>query len=628
MTKKKPYLLAAFLLTASLLGADETVAAENTLAPNPPSYIPINLSYPAESRPIEIRISREQSLAYHWSAGKKITIQIYVEDRANQKRFLRDREGRRSWTMVIGQNLEASLTIRPVLSTYTGRLIFTAENMMILAPTPYLAETMGLTVEKVYEARFPDGAALRVHYTDQILEESGASAQFPKQVLDASVSAYQTITQYGGFRTEGYSLANPDESYAYDPDKTVDIYLGNTNEANQFLYHSFSSLSFRDAPCFDTVKLSETAYQSVILLPANYREFIQNWEHLNPSSLGARNTNVDLRGTLIHEMLHVILFYYNKNLSRENGETVNPVDPKKAPANKNHLDWYVEGLARYFETFAGARHDFYSQGFRETLPDKIRFSRGGSNYFMRYPDQPFMELRYENALFWRFIDHQFGMASIEKLSRSFRTDARSENFHLSLEKATGASFEDLLKRFAMAALLSDFGLKDDAKYLKEVARTRLLYKNGLFYLVDGYGGQKALGKTCRTDWIGRWDATKAKLGELPVAGDNTDACDVSGWATDFYEIAFDEARPELPRVRVVRESGAAKFLVQAVLRTKGGSLITEEWRDEGAGSGRTVSLKELTEREGLSQESIERAYLVITNLDEKKTANYEISASI
>ncbi len=487
---------------------------------------------------------------------------------------------------------------------------------------------MGLTLEKVYEARFRDGAAVRVHYTDQILAESGASSQFPKQVVDACVIAYQTITQHEGFGAEGYSLAKPDTSYAFDPDKTVDVYLGNAAQNNQFLFHSFSNLSYRDAPCFDTVKISDTAYQSVILLPANYREFIQNWEHLNPSSLGERNTNIDLRGTLIHEMLHVVLFYYNKNLNRESGETVNPIDPKNQAPRKKHLDWYVEGLARYFETFAGARHDFYSQGFRETLPDKIRFSRGGSNYFMRYPDQPFTELRYENALFWRFIDYQFGMASIESLSRSFRDDAAPENFHRALERSTQTAFDEILRRFSLAALLNDFGLKDDAGYLKEVARTKLIYKNGLFYLVDGHGREKALGKTCRTDWIGQWDSIKARLGELPVAGDNTDDSDVSGWATDYYEIAFDAAHPELPRIKVLHENAGQGLLVQIVLRTKGGSLITDHWKDAGEGFGKALDLQALAAREGLTGESVEKAYVLITNLEPKATLNYEINASI
>ena len=232
-------------------------------------------------------------------------------------------------------------------------------------------------LEKTREYRFRDGVILKVHFTDQILKGSREDIHFVKEVLDAAVFAYQTITQFQGFSSPGFSFASPNKNYAYDPDRTIDIYLGHPDDSHAYRSHGFDNVSFKDAPCFDTVKVAENQYQAVILLPANYREFISNWEKINPSPLGVRHLSADLRGTLIHEMLHVILFYYNKNLNKD---PAFPSDSEKAHAlsRSKRIDWYVEGLARYFEMLAGARHDFFSQGFKQTLPDKIRFSRGGS----------------------------------------------------------------------------------------------------------------------------------------------------------------------------------------------------------------------------------------------------------
>lgn len=614
-------LLVAAFLTLSLVPAK----ASDLPASSRSSYTSLNQNVTYPSQPLVIEIGREQCIAYHWRAGQVITIQAYVEGRGGRKHFLRDHQGQRSWKLFIGKELEGSVSIAPALNNYTGRLTVTGDGNILSAPTPYLSETLGRTLEKVHENRFRDGASVKVHFTDQILDENNVAAVFPKQVLDAAVIAYQTITQIEGFNTPGFSFVEPDRSYAYDPDKTIDIYLGNSNTDNLFKFHGFLSQSFRDAPCFDTVRTGEKAYNAVILLPADYREFIKNWERLNPSPMGARNINVDLRGTLIHEMLHAILFYYNRNLNHESAEeAVVSTDPTSV---KKKLDWYVEGLARYFETFAGAKHDFYSQGFRETLPTKIRFSRGGSNYFMRYPDQPFTQLRYENALFWRFIDHQYGMKTIESLSRSFRGVDPSA-FYAALESVTQTSFRDLLKKFARASLLNDFGLKEDAVYLKEVARTRLLFKGGVFYLLDGHGGRKELGAVCRTDWIGAWGEFKAHFGELPVGGDNTNISDISVHATDFYEIGLDRGKPELPTLLIQGDGAGEGLAIQLILQTHGGSVIASDWEVPGGGAMRPVDVGRLAAKESLQAGDIAKIYLLITNLDPQKSVNYQISSSI
>lgn len=480
------------------------------------------------------------------------------------------------------------------------------------------------TLEKTREYQFGDGVILKVHFTDEILEESREDIYFVKEVLDAAVFAYQMITQFQGFSSPGFSFASSNKSYAYDPDRAIDIYLGHPDDNKSYRSHGFGHISFKDAPCFDTVKVAENQYQAVILLPSKYREFISNWEKINPSPLGARHVGADLRGTLIHEMLHVILFYYNKNLNKDPGSPSDSDKTQEMPRSKR-IDWYVEGLARYFETFAGARHDFFSQGFKQTLPDKIRFSRGGSNYFMRYPDQAFTELRYENALFWRFVDYRYGMPAIEKLSRNLR-GVRQTDFRSALEEVTKSSFNELLKSFAAAILFKDFGLKGDTRYLKDIARTHLVYREGQLFLRDGFGEEKPLGSNSRTDWIGEWDDQRAAFGELSVAGDDTEKSDVSGWATDFYQIDITGDPASLPWLGLSQGSEGQPLAVQAFIVSKGGSVFRMEMSRPKPGSGEAggLALNHEIEKEGLQPKDIDKIYLLITNTDPTALVSYEI----
>jgi hypothetical protein len=470
--------------------------------------------------------------------------------------------------------------------------------------------------EKWLDYSFEDGVKIRVHYDEEILKEAGADAYFPQEVLDAAVTAYQTITDFLGFNSEGFSFARPNLSYAYDPDRTLDIFLGLPAKENPYRFHGQRQFSFKDAPCFDTLKLSEHEYEAVILLPANYREFIKNWERINPSPLGTRNVEVDLRGTLIHEMLHAVLFYYNKNLNK---------DMRLEMKDSKQIDWYVEGLARYFETFVGARHDFFSQGFKQTLPDKIRFSRGGCNYFMRYPDQAFTELRYENAIFWKFIGDRYGMKAIERLSREFR-DSAGLSSAKQLERVLGVSFKEVLKKFSEAILSGNLGLKEDGVYLKSVAKTHLVLREDGFRLLDGFGEEKKLGDTCATDWIGRWEGERAAHGDPPVAGDNTEDADVSGWASDFIRIDWkaENSRAILPWLGVKNQEGVDRLAVQAFLVTRGGFWIQRELGEVLPGQTGRLDLQGTVVSMGLASQDIETVYLIITNLGFRNPIRYEI----
>ncbi len=574
-------------------------------------YTEINLSEPQKSQLLSVEIGADQAAIYGWRPGQSVLVQFYVDKKNGDRLYIKDTAGNKSWRVMLSKNGSGQLSIQPSPQSYTGRLSVKANNRLLMAPTPAFQGNLGKTLEKVIQYTFGDGVSIKVHFTDQMMAEGTNPEAFAKEVLDSAVLAYQTITTFKGFSTKGYSFANPDYNYAYDPDKTIDIYLGDTDEKTGSI-HGFNAATFKDAPCFDTIKLSDKAYDAVILIPANYSTFIKNWEKINPSYLGQRSVELDLRGTLMHEMLHAIIFYYNKNLNKETaGQS----------EGRHKIDWYVEGLARYFETFSGAKHDFFSQGFKQTLPGKIRFSRGGSNYFMRYPDQAFIELRYENALFWHYLDHRFGMKVIEKMSRDLR-DYENRSYRLSLERATGTKLETLLQEFALASLFKDFGLKENGVYLKEVARTRLTLRGGQLYLQQA-GEEKRLGTVCKTDWIPRWEGHSANLGAIPIAGDNTERSDVSGWATDFYEIDFKDSR--LPDLGVSMRSGGYSLLTQVILITKSGTHLKYQLREVRAAQEERLDLSALVNSEGLDATDIQKIYVLVTNTDPIASAQYELT---
>lgn len=616
------FILVGGLLCTMTFAADEPLSMEL-------AYSCINLSHPEKSIALIIPIPRELSIACHWKPWQELRVRAFVERKSGRKEYLVDSQGKNRWDVRLNSYGQGELVIMPAAASYTGRVQISINGKVVNLGRNALSFSLQRTLEKRGDYRFGDGTTIAVHYTDEILEENATDEYFAKEVLDDAVSAYQTITQFEGFNTAGFTFASPDKQYAYDPTRTIDVYLGTPGDSEDTTNHGFNARAFKEAPCFDTVKLSGNALHAVILLPANYRQFIKNWERLNPSPLGTRNVEVDLRGTLIHEMLHVVLFYYNHNLNKAALGTggADAAGTPRGLAKPEKVDWYVEGLARYFETFAGARHDFYSPGFKQMLPDKIRFSRGGSNYFMRYPDQPFTDLRYESALFWRFMDFKYGMPTIERLSRFLRRSG-PEGFQEALKKVTGKPFERLLEEFALALLSKDFGLKDDAVYLKEVAKTHLSYHDHAFYLKDGFGAEKPLGRVCQTDWIGEWNDRRAKFEEASVAGDNTPESDISGWATDFYQIDLRTGGDALPELAVTYTKGIGRPLTAiALVASRGGSLIKRQIGEITPSSTARINLSREMDKEHLRPQDIEKVYLLITNTDPTVKAQYEISVT-
>jgi len=573
--------------------------SSRSIPSNAPAYAEINLNNPALSTPISFVLTPSTSALNKLKPHQKIKIKAFVRQKGGKHIPLKDIDGKTSWVVTLNKKGEAMQFIQPARNNFSGPVSFLIDNQPMIegsdSPCPIL-------LRKVYEYRFLDGAGIRVHFTDESLERAGESAYFAKQVLDASVLAYQTIVDFQGFASPGYTFANPNKQYAYDPDATFDIYLGLGRQASDS-----KEPPGPEAPFFETLQRGAHEYEAMIFIPAHYRAFMENWERLNPSPLGRRQIGVDLQGTLVHEMLHAILFYYNKNINRSS-----------EPASKSHADWYVEGLARYFEFLAGARHDFFSQGFKQTLATKIRFSRGGANYLMRYPDQPFTALRYENALFWRFVADRYGMSAIERLSRELRR--RDPDPRVPLEIATGTRFNDLLKRFALAMLQKDFHLREDQNYLKSVARTSLVCRDDGFWIEDGFGQLGFLGKTCQIDWIGSWDGISAPLDAPSVAGDTSKSADISPWATDFFEIRMECSKT--PLFRVILKGPGRLLGVQAVVELRGGSTLIRDL--EGVVNERTLDVNTLIKEAGLDLRDVSKINILVTNLDPQKSCEYEI----
>ena len=186
------------------------------------------------------------------------------------------------------------------------------------------------------------------------------------------------------------------------------------------------------------------------------------------------------------------------------------------------------------------------------------------------------------------------------------------------------SFEKMLKKYALSVLTKDFGLLEQAHNLNDIAKTRLILREEELILTDGYGQERNLGKNCRTDWIGKWDHSKAHFGNAPVAGDSTDTADVSGWATDYFQIDIEKNRGPIPVIALYHEDGHGSLGFQAVLMTRAGSMIVKDAGDIAAGRESKIDLEAVIKKEGIGTHDIEAVYLLITNLHPQEPSIYQL----
>ena len=307
------------------------------------------------------------------------------------------------------------------------------------------ADSAGANSEVIRTCTLRDGVIIAVHYDPIILRQSHASPKvYAEMILSYSAQAYNEIVYRQGFDTPGFTFANPDKNYCYDKDGTVDIYILENGKA-------------KDAPCYDIIKREGRGYDACVRFPADYKSYLRSSGAANISMAGITRK---IKGSLFHEMSHVILYSYNKNIESWYVHTA-------GYSSHQGGDWYVEGLARYFETIGDSYENFFSKGFNKKNGKKIVLSQEGVNYLMAHPSESLKEARYDYSLFWAYLHDKYGMAKVEEISRKLRFISAAN-----MNEELPAIISDVLKE-EMGDLLKDFAM---TMYLKEFNRS---IKNGL-----------------------------------------------------------------------------------------------------------------------------------------------------
>jgi len=303
-------------------------------------------------------------------------------------------------------------------------------------------------------------------------------------------------------------------------------------------------------------------------IPADYQTYLKE-----ASRQFGYSDNIDmsshLKGALMHEMLHVITFYYNKNLL--SWYELNP-----STKCYEGGDWYVEGLARYFETLTGFEDNFYSAGFYQRIDDKkVRYMKGGVNWFMRRPDQRFSELEYDFAIFWKYLHQRFGMETIEELSCRLRfAENGGRDTSMLIEQATGIPFPEAIRGFAK--FVWDAAGKD--RNIEPVASCNLIF-NGRPLNKQG---------------------------------------DVNSWATDYYHIAM---RPSLV-FNINKISSSGDISTQVGLVTDQGFIVVGNSGIKGR-----FDLEQIVRENHIDAAKIKEIVIMVSNVS-PAMVKYELSLDV
>jgi len=399
-----------------------------------------------------------------------------------------------------------------------------------------------------------DGVVIAIHYYPDILSNYTLNTQeHIDTILKSAKEAYNDIVYKYGFKAPGFTYANPDKNYCYDKDKTIDIYVGGGNM--QGALRGFTYEDFLDAPCYDIVKGNGNDYDAVILFPADYK-------------------GSSVRGTLFHEMLHIIVYSYNKNIAPWYRRYKN-TDYHKGG------DWYVEGLARYFETKADSYDEFFSKGFKAKENGKTILSQKGANYLMSNPSESLKDARYDYSLFWAYIDQKYGMEKIEELSRKFRyiqTESMEKDLPRIFTQVIGDEFESLIKEFAVCM------------YFK-------------FFNPDIRKGLSDLKVMTLNDFSNKSEKK------------------IDSWASNFIKFTLnDKDTPSMIKLKKTEQGGELKVTIFA-----------------GFSDGKIKQIKKLSisetdmacqmELQDMKQSGVENLILIITNTNHTKETGYQILQS-
>lgn len=361
-------------------------------------------------------------------------------------------------------------------------------------------QTQSLAAPPLLQKRLEDGVMLKVHLKRSLGEEG---SYYARRVLQAACQAYQEIVVSQGFDRSGYTFAYPTGLFAYDVDKVIDIYIADV-----------------EAPFALVTPVGGLEYKACIYVPQDYQKYRKRYK--------ITQAELELKASLTHELLHIIVFSYNRNMQINlHGRT---------SFTSHRWDWYTEGLARYFEALSGYQEEFLSSGYRQRHGDKTLVYKGGVNYFLKYPDKALEERKYDFALFWLYLDQKYGMERIEEISVKFRDVdpllcSNLEAMEI-IAQTLGLTVEELWQGFSLY-VYQESTLEAEENGLEPVAISKLsghrvrrfsVSSFGLdYYEVDLKGKRRPIQINSQKNLNCQAGLSQAKdFSILPVQGNNSD----------------------------------------------------------------------------------------------------------
>lgn len=569
---------AAALLAASVLTQTSSV-------PGTEQADPLHLAV----APLMVHLSEHQAL----SPASRIELRS-VDPKGNLH-TITDLHGQGQWSLETLRD-GRSFQIIPSPTSYAGPLQVRVDGRIVSRFGEMAASSQTLVLEKVLSARMADGTILKVHYTDFALDQS-EDWSYPRRVFTHMKAAYEVLGR--DLRLEDNPAAKP---------RAIEAYIGDTEAGGILPFGGFTLEDFKRAPLF-MVRTDERsgAKIPVLLLPANYGKFLEFWNRINriPGG-GDYSTDQYLASSIMHEMTHAIVHGFNENL----GSTEHEI---------RGGDWYTEGLARYFECKAGSDAGFASEGFRNIVDGRVQFSRGGANYYLRYPDESFFTMRYENALFWMYLDKRMGPDAIVQITRDLKSlsfDASASDYARILAEVTGEPFETLLNDYFNWVYRGDYGRFKEGGKLLPVATARSVWSKGQFYVYNSKGVLLQLaGSSLSSDWIAAWGSAAAGKSTESIAGDWTKEADIKPLAFDAHEIMISSDAGRDRELQVLNTGASSRVRVTVYLESAQG--IRAQSADSTPSSPAKFKMA--------AHEKITRAGLAIANLDLSQTASYQIN---
>jgi hypothetical protein len=563
-----------------------TLLMQTSTVPGTELEHPLQLS----AAPLMVRLVQDQALT------PDSRIEFQSVDPQGNLHPVKDMHGQGQWSLETfrgGQTFQ----IVPSPASYAGPLEVKIDGRIVSRYGQMIPSSSNLILEKVLTVRAIDGTALRVHYTDYSLEKNG-DRTYPQRVLMHMQKAYESLSR-------DMKLVQAPEARA----KVIEAYIGDTEAGALLPFGGFDLGDFRRAPLFMVRTDEQTGSKTpVLLLPANYRKFLEFWNRINGTPFSKTYTEDEYLATSVtHEMTHAVIHGFNENLGSTEHEAKGG-------------DWYTEGLARYFECKSGSDAGFASEGFRKIVDGKVQFSRGGANYYLRYPDETFFSMRYENALFWMYIEKHFGPDAIIQISRDLKMPSRdasasAADYARILSDVTGQPFGDLLNDYFNWVHRGEYRGYAEGMKLLPIAATQSVWAAEKFYLYNTRGQLLFSGDTLKSDWIASWGTAAGSAISESVAGDWTPQADIQPLAFDSHQIMMSALPGRERTVRITNTGASNDLRVTLYLNFRDGKRV--EVCDVAAGqTGRFVIR---------SEERITRIGAVLANLDPINTTTYQIS---